>query len=93
MTGASGATIRRRAVLIAGHRTSVSIEDAFWTALKEIAAVEGLSLNKLVAAVDEARSGNLSSALRVHVLERLQGATVADRANGPERGCNDMDRR
>ena len=73
----TGATIRRRAVLIAGHRTSVSIEDAFWTALKEIAAVDGISLNRLVTTIDEARSGNLSSAIRVHVLQRLRERATA----------------
>ena len=77
MSDRSGATIRRRAVLIAGHRTSVSIEDAFGAALKEIAAADGTSLNRLVTAIDEARSGNLSSALRVHVLQRLQERPAA----------------
>lgn len=70
----SGAAIRRRAVTIAGHRTSVSVEDAFWAALKEIAAADGVSVNALIAAIDAGRSGNLSSALRVYVLERLRRA-------------------
>ena len=69
-----GAAIRRRAVTIAGHRTSVSVEDAFWAALKEIAAADGVSLNALIARIDAGRSGNLSSALRVYVLERLRPA-------------------
>ena len=76
MTGLAGTTIRRHAVIIAGHRTSVSIEDAFWAALKEIAAADGVSLNHLVTRIDEARTGNLSSAIRVHVLERRQRSAL-----------------
>ena len=79
MTGVSGATIRRHAVIIAGHRTSVSIEDAFWVALKEIAAAEGRSVNSLIARIDEGRIGNLSSAVRVHVLERLRTSIAGTR--------------
>lgn len=65
----NGSTVRSRSVTLQGHRTSVSLEDAFWTRLKDIAARRDLSLNALVAEVDAARSGNLSSALRVLVLE------------------------
>lgn len=64
-------TIRRRSVTIAGHRTSVSIEDAFWDVLKDIATKRGVSLNRLVGEIDKERSGNLSSALRVHVVRHL----------------------
>ena len=62
--------LRKRSVLIAGHRTSVSLEDAFWEVLKEIADQRCLSLNQLVAEVDEGRTGNLSSALRVYALRK-----------------------
>lgn len=68
---AGPATIRKRSVTIAGHATSVSLEDAFWRALGEIAVERGLSLNALVAEIDGNRVGNLSSACRVYVLERL----------------------
>lgn len=72
------AAIRKRSVTLAGHATSVSLEDAFWQALGEIAAERGLSLNALVAEIDGMRAGNLSSACRVYVLEwlrdRLTGA-------------------
>ena len=64
--------LRKRSVLVAGHRTSVSLEDAFWDVLKDIAARRGLSLNQLVAEVDEGRTGNLSSALRVYALGELR---------------------
>lgn len=62
------ATLRKRSVLIAGHPTSVSLEAAFWNALKEIATARGLSVNALVEAIDRTRTGNLSSAIRVFVL-------------------------
>ena len=66
-------TIRKRSVLIAGHRSSVSLEPEFWDALKVIATDRGLSLNALVSEIDAARTRrNLSSALRVHVLQTLQ---------------------
>jgi predicted DNA-binding ribbon-helix-helix protein len=68
--GGAGATIGKRSVVIRGHKTSVSLEDAFWRALKTIAAERGVSLAQLIAEVDAARGGNLSSALRVFVLER-----------------------
>jgi predicted DNA-binding ribbon-helix-helix protein len=59
----------KRSVRIAGHRTSVSIEEPFWEGLREIARLRGLSLNGLVAAIDAARKRqNLSSAIRVAVL-------------------------
>ena len=70
-------TLRKRSVLIAGHRTSLSLEAVFWDQLRQIAATRGLSLNKLVEAVDRAREAdekpaNLSSAIRVFVLRHLQ---------------------
>ena len=64
--------IKKRSVEIAGHRTSLSLEEAFWRALKRLAAKDGVSLNKLIEGIDRERMGNLSSAVRVHVLERLE---------------------
>ncbi len=64
--------LRKRSVVIAGHRTSVSLEDAFWRSLREIAAQRGVSVNALVAEIDGARTGNLSSAIRVHVLDWMR---------------------
>jgi predicted DNA-binding ribbon-helix-helix protein len=67
-----GARVVKRSLVVAGHRTSVSLEDAFWRRLKAIAAERGLSVNALAAAIDAARGeANLSSALRVFVLEAL----------------------
>ena len=67
------ARIRKHSLVIRGHGTSVSLEDAFWTALKDIADRRGLALAALVADIDAARGiGNLSSAIRVFVLEDIQ---------------------
>jgi predicted DNA-binding ribbon-helix-helix protein len=60
--------IRKRSVSIAGHATSVSVEDAFWTALSVIANARGVSVSALIREIDETRTGNLSSAIRVFVL-------------------------
>ncbi len=59
---------RKRSVRVAGHPTSVSLEEAFWTALKDIARGRGVSLNQLITEIDRERGGNLSSAIRVFVL-------------------------
>ncbi|WP_099864673.1 ribbon-helix-helix domain-containing protein [Pararhizobium haloflavum] len=64
--------IRKRSVTIAGHRTSLSLEDAFWDGAASIATQRGLSLAALIREIDEARigrGGNLSSAIRLYVLE------------------------
>lgn len=68
----AGATLRKHSVLLSGHRTSVSVEDAFWEELKAVALRRGISLNDLIAEVDAGRSGNLSGAIRVFVLESLR---------------------
>lgn len=61
----------KRSVVIAGHSTSVSMENIFWQALKDIARLEGLSINALITQIDKTRTGNLSSAIRVFVTQRL----------------------
>ena len=64
--------VKKRSVDIAGHRTSVSFEAPFWDALRDIALRKKTSINTLIANVDGARNGNLSSAIRVFVLRELQ---------------------
>lgn len=64
--------MRKRSVVIAGHGTSVSIEAPFWDALKDLAGLRGISLNRLITEIDESRHENLSSAIRVYVLERFR---------------------
>jgi predicted DNA-binding ribbon-helix-helix protein len=64
------ARVTKRSLVIAGHRTSISLEDAFWRRLRRIAKERGLSLNRLAALIDASRGrANLSSAIRVFVLE------------------------
>jgi predicted DNA-binding ribbon-helix-helix protein len=79
------ARVVKRSLAIAGHRTSVSLEDAFWRRLRSIAAELGLSVNALATRIDGARGeANLSSAIRVHVLEAASAAAAdpeADQAN------------
>lgn len=70
-------SIRKRSVTIAGHRTSVSLEEAFWAALKRAAKDQAVSLNGLIEQIDAERTGNLSSALRVYVLARLSEPEAA----------------
>jgi predicted DNA-binding ribbon-helix-helix protein len=66
----------KRSVVIAGHKTSVSVEAAFWTALKDIAARRQQTLSDLVGAIDAGRKqGNLSSAIRLFVLDHYQART------------------
>lgn len=64
--------LRKRSVTIAGHRTSISLEDEFWTELVRIASDRKTSLNALISKIDEARVTNLSSAIRLHVLQELK---------------------
>jgi len=61
--------IVKRSVVIAGHQTSVSLEHAFWNALKQAAARRSMTINDLVTQIDGQRQGNLSSAIRVFLLE------------------------
>jgi predicted DNA-binding ribbon-helix-helix protein len=66
-------SVVKRSIVINGHKTSVSLEDAFWKGLKEIAQAAGTSLSDEVAAIDRGRNhGNLSSAIRLFVLDRVR---------------------
>ena len=69
----------KRSIVIAGHKTSVSLEDAFWKALKEIAIGRETTLSDLVASIDTERlHGNLSSAIRLFVLDHFRAQTNGD---------------
>lgn len=65
---------RKHSLTLRGHRTSVSLEDEFWDAFREIAAAEGRAINDLAAEIDEARGleSGLASAIRLFVLQRLR---------------------
>ncbi len=64
----------KRSVAIAGHRTSISLEPVFWTALVAAAAAQDRPLSALIAEIDEARTTNLSSAIRVWLFTQKGGA-------------------
>jgi predicted DNA-binding ribbon-helix-helix protein len=65
--------ILKRSIVLAGHKTSVSLEEAFWRALKDIAASQRMTLSDLICGIDTKREyGNLSSALRLFVLNHYQ---------------------
>lgn len=72
---------RKRSLTLHGHRTSVSLEEAFWTAFVEMARVEGTSVNALAARIDRERgvTSGLASAIRVAVLRHAQGRERPDR--------------
>jgi predicted DNA-binding ribbon-helix-helix protein len=75
----------KRSIVVAGHKTSVSLEDAFWKGLKEIAIGRAVTLSDLVASIDqERRLGNLSSAIRLYVLEHYR-ARSGDAPSEPPR--------
>jgi predicted DNA-binding ribbon-helix-helix protein len=63
----------KRSIVIGGHKTSVSLEDAFWRGLKDIAVSRHVTLSDLVGSIDsERKQGNLSSAIRLFVLGHYQ---------------------
>jgi predicted DNA-binding ribbon-helix-helix protein len=64
--------IVKRSVRIAGHATSISLEAAFWHGLREIAAARKTTVSNLVATIDARRGGNLSSAIRLFVLDNAR---------------------
>jgi predicted DNA-binding ribbon-helix-helix protein len=66
--------------VIAGHATSVSLEPEFWEALRDLAVADGLSVAALIRQIDQNLASssdrrNLSSAIRIYILKRLQGRT------------------
>jgi predicted DNA-binding ribbon-helix-helix protein len=74
----------KRSIVIAGHKTSVSLEDAFWKGLKDIAIGRHVTLSDLVASIDaERRHGNLSSAIRLFVLDYYQAGNNAEAVPAP----------
>ncbi|MBS7553511.1 ribbon-helix-helix domain-containing protein [Ancylobacter dichloromethanicus] len=78
--------VAKRSVVIGGHKTSVSLEEEFWTAIKEIAALRRQTIADLVSFIDANRRlgasgrGNLSSALRLFVLAHFRAAGAGERS-------------
>lgn len=67
----------KRSIVVAGHKTSVSLEEAFWNGMKEIASARSLTLSELVGEIDGGRQqGNLSSAIRLFVLDYFRSRAI-----------------
>ena len=67
----------KRSIVVAGHKTSVSLEEAFWNGMKEISGQRDMTLSELVGEIDTARQqGNLSSAIRLFVLDHFRTLAV-----------------
>ena len=64
-----GAHFQKRSVSLHGHKTSVSLENAFWDILEKSSCTQGISLSQLIKNIDESRKGSLSSALRLYALD------------------------
>lgn len=63
----------KRSIVVAGHKTSVSLEEAFWNGMKEISGLRNMTLSELVGEIDNNRQqGNLSSAIRLFVLDHFK---------------------
>jgi predicted DNA-binding ribbon-helix-helix protein len=74
----------KRSIVLAGHKTSVSLEEPFWKGLKDIASKKRQTLSELVGSIDgERKFGNLSSAVRLFVLSHYQERLTSERAAHP----------
>jgi predicted DNA-binding ribbon-helix-helix protein len=74
--------VAKRSIIVGGHKTSVSLEEPFWSGMKEISSARSTTLSELVSAIDKDRQqGNLSSAIRLFVLDHYKGGTM-DRTSG-----------
>jgi predicted DNA-binding ribbon-helix-helix protein len=72
-------SVIKRSIVIGGHKTSISLEDPFWNNLKDIAQAKRLTLSELVGQIDGTRKqSNLSSAIRLFVLEHFQNVDLTD---------------
>ena len=71
--------MKKRSVSIRGHHTSLSLEDGFWEELARIAQLRGTSVAGLIVEIDSSRSGGLSSAIRLFVLDTLKQEVAACR--------------
>ena len=67
--------IKKHSVNLGGHKTSISLENIFWDQIKNLAADRGVTVDQLLTEIDLDRTGNLSSAARVFVLENVRNET------------------
>jgi len=72
-------TVKKRSIVIGRHKTSISLEDDFWTSLQQIARGRQVTRSDLIASLDVARQhSNLSSAIRVFILDHYRAMAMAD---------------
>ncbi|MBT5187245.1 MAG: ribbon-helix-helix domain-containing protein [Kordiimonadaceae bacterium] len=69
--GGDEETLKKHSVVIAGHQTSVTLENIFWDKLKSIAKADGKSMKMIITEIDGSRKTNLSSAIRVYILKKI----------------------
>ena len=81
--------VKKRSVVVAGHRTSVSLERAFWEALRDLSQLQSKTINQLVSEIDASRDGNLSSAIRVYILGQARGGILPRPLDGGATGPAD----
>jgi predicted DNA-binding ribbon-helix-helix protein len=80
-------TIIKRSIVLNGHKTSVSLENEFWSDLRGMAVVQNTNLTKLVEQIDRGRNGgNLSSAIRVFLFNRLHAQLASARVSSNQKG-------
>lgn len=68
--------MKKHSIVLSGHQTSFSLEDEFWDALKQIAVKKNVSVSSLITEIDNQRTQNLSSAIRLFVLKEYQNANI-----------------
>ncbi len=75
----------KRSIVVAGHKTSVSLEEAFWNGMKEISGLRNMTLSELVGEIDGNRQqGNLSSAIRLFVLDHFKNRACVSQDSKPQ---------
>ena len=73
----------KRSVTVHGRKSSVNLEDTFWSGLKEIARIQGCSVSNLIAEINKGRQvGNLSSAIRIFVLKHFRAKASGQAESG-----------
>jgi len=83
--------LKKHSVVIAGHATSLTLEPLFWQQLQLIAQQRGLSINQLITEIDDGRRGNLSSTLRVYVLQHALSGSASYPRNPQADFADDQD--
>jgi predicted DNA-binding ribbon-helix-helix protein len=79
----------KRSIVVGGHKTSVSLEEAFWNGMKEISGQRSMTLSEIVGEIDSNRQqGNLSSAIRLFVLDHFKSRALGSTGGSPLRSSN-----